>query len=237
MTDSNRNPTEGLIIATRHEHELCRLERLPKYECSGCKEAGENVGYQCKLKDSSSCRNFTLHHDCATVRDEFQHPHHGLFKFRSKTHLRHTCDACLDVLRGFVFESERPRLRLHPLCMTLPLTLQFSGHADHKLVMDDSTVDEYTCNACNNQASGGWRYLCKGVKCRVRVDLSCAKIDHHGISVSRIAPKPGGRWLTSKRGKRFGKALLALTLDLGVAVGVIVEEMNKTGGDQCEGEG
>ena len=47
------------------------------------------------------------------------------------------------------------------------------------------------------------------------------------LSVSIVAPKTLGGWLTSKRGKSFGKALLNTTLGLGVTVGggLIAEEI------------
>ena len=111
--------------ATRHEHELFLVEGLSVYTCSRCKEDGANTGYKCKLSDSSSCKNFILHEACAILPDVFQHPFRRLFRFRPKTLLRHHCDACHDVLRGYVFE--RPdHLRLHPDINAHAVSLSFS---------------------------------------------------------------------------------------------------------------
>jgi hypothetical protein len=206
MAGSNQNPTAGddrehvEFNANRHSHELWRLEGLPAYECSGCKEKGANIGYKCKFNNPSlSCHQFTLHEACATLPDDFQHPFRSdvSFKFRSKTSLRHRCNACWDVVKGYVFETEKRDIRLHPLCMKLPKVLAFGGHANHKLklltgfVTGDLKGKAYTCSACDNRiASGGWRYRCEQAACKVYVDLSCAKIDILGLSkhgIERIA--------------------------------------------------
>jgi hypothetical protein len=185
----------------RHAHELLRSEGLLAYKCSGCEEYGANIGYTCKFK---SCHEFTLHEACATLPDAFQHPFRsdvGL-KFRPKTYLRRRCNACSDVVKGYVFETEKRDLRLHPLCMKLPQILSFGGHAKHKLklvsgfVMSSMTGDlkgkAHTCSVCDSQIdSGGWRYRCEEVACKFYVDLSCAKIDNLGLSnygIERIAP-------------------------------------------------
>jgi len=191
MAESDPNPRDvGVIFnPTRHEHELCLSKNLKKYTCSGCKEFGAEIGYKCS---SSSCQDFTLHKDCATLPDVYEHSD-GSFKFRSKTHLRHHCDACRDVLNGFAYETESNRLRLHPLCMVLPETLDFSGHA-HKLkvVTSDLNGKEYTCSSCDSPIdSGCWRYQCEEVACKVYLDLSCAKVDIFGLKnsdIQRVAP-------------------------------------------------
>lgn len=175
--------------ATRHEHELCLFEGLPAYTCSGCKEKGANIGYRCSLNGSCCCKDFTLHEACATLPDVFQHPFRRLFKFRPKTHLRHYCGACGDVLRGFVFE--RPdHFKLHPLCMVLPEKLQYGGHENHQLkfVTRDLQGDGNACSACYQTIkSSHWRYRCEKETCMFCVDLSCAKIDFYGFSDSGIA--------------------------------------------------
>jgi len=215
MAESNPNATAGydeekeeggrvvLFNATRHEHELLLFEGLPAYTCSGCKEKGANIGYKCNINSdslSSSCKNFTLHELCATLPDAYQHPFRSdvSFKFRPKTTFRHRCNACWDVVKGYVFETERHHLRhelrLHPLCMALPKILDYSGHANHKLkfVTGDLKGKKYACSACDTQIdSGGWRYRCEEVACKVYVDLSCAKIDIFGLSnygIERVAP-------------------------------------------------
>lgn len=199
MAESNKNPTAGdhieqteraqavLFNATRHAHELVRLEDLPAYKCSGCKEFGANIGYKCKLNDSSSsCHDFTLHEVCATLPDALQHP------FRSDVTLNFRedrCNACWDVVKGYVFESDTHNLRLHPLCMALPTILDFGGHPNHKLklVMGDLKGKPQTCSACNSRIeSGNWRYGCEQVECNVHVDVSCAKKDMLGIHT--VAP-------------------------------------------------
>lgn len=219
MAGSNPNPTEEFNNATRHEHGLCRLEDLPTYKCNGCKEFGDNVGYRCKFQNPSSpsCDNFTLHEACATLPDDYQALPARLFKFRPRTKLRHHCDACQDVVKGFFFETER-HVKLHPLCMVLPRTLMYSRHADHELVMNDLELHEYTCNACNKQIdSGGWRYQCAQYK----VDLSCAKIDIHRLrGVTRVALINRNRRFMSKLkkpGKWITKTLLPVVVQVGIA--------------------
>jgi len=198
--ETNPNPTarvheeeeeEQVVFcnSTRHEHDLCLFEGLPAYTCSGCKEKGANIGYRCRLNGSSNCKDFTLHEACATLPDVFQHPFRRLFKFRPKTHLRHHCDACGTVMRGYVFE--RPdHLRLHPLCMVLPEKLHYGRHANHQLkfVKGDLKGDAYACSACDkNIKSSRWRYRCEKETCSFCVDLSCVKIDFYGLSDSDIA--------------------------------------------------
>lgn len=204
MAETNPNPTaraqeeeggegEHVVIfdATRHEHELCLFEGLPAYTCSGCKENGANIGYKCKLNDSPSCKDFTLHEACATLPDVFQHPFRRRFQFRPKTHLWHHCGACRDVIGGYVFE--RPdHLRLHPLCMVLTEKLQYGGHGHHQLKLVTENMKGEACSACGkNIKSGRCRYRCEKVNCNFCVDLSCAKIDFYGLSgsgIARVAP-------------------------------------------------
>lgn len=215
MAETNPNPTatvheekEGkgdrvlFFNATRHKHELCFFEGLPAYKCSGCHEYGANLGYKCTHLDSSApCKNFTLHEACATLPDLFQHPFRcdAIYKFRSKTHMRHQCNACQEVVRGFVFQTEKHDVRLHPLCMALPAMLGFSGHANHKLKFLTGNLKgkAYTCSACDSQIdSGGWRYRCEEVTCKVYVDPACAKIDIFGLSnygIERITPVSRGQ--------------------------------------------
>jgi len=230
-SESNPNPTAtdheeekgdgGHMLffnRSRHEHELRLSEDLPAYTCNGCKENGANIGYKCK-DSHSSCKNFTLHEACANLPDVFQHGSRKLFKFRPKTHLRHHCDACRDVLKGFVFEAERPHhLRLHPLCMVLPEKLNYGGH-EHpqlKLVPGD---DEYCCSECRkNNTAGGWRYRCEEVTCQVSLDLSCAKINFYELSesgIARVAPMSRSRRFRSKlssSGKWIASALFEGTI-------------------------
>lgn len=186
---------EVLFNANRHEHELLLFEGLPAYTCSGCKEYGANRGYKCKIS-SGSCMNFTLHEVCAALPDDIQHPFRSdvIIKFRSKTFLRHHCSACCEVIKGFVFETERHNRRLHPLCIALPKILDYGGHANHKLkiVTGDLKRKAYTCSACDGYIRcGGWRYRCEDVACKVYVDPSCAKNDIFGLSehgIHRVAP-------------------------------------------------
>lgn len=203
MAEPNSNPTarddekqgeggkEVLFNATRHKHELLLFESLPAYICSGCKENGANRGYKCKISSGSGCENFTLHEVCAAVPDVIQDPFRSdvIIKFRSKTLLRHYCSACCEVMKGFVFETERHNTRLHPLCMALPKILDYGGHANHKLkiVTGDLKGKSYTCSACDGYiARGGWRYRCEDVACKVYVDPSCAKNDIFGLSAHGI---------------------------------------------------
>lgn len=209
MAEPNSNPTarddekqgeggeEVLFNATRHDHELLLFEGLPAYTCSGCKEYGANRGYKCKISSSSECKNFTLHDFCAALPDAIQHPFHSdvIFKFRSKTFRRHQCSACYEVMKGFVFETERHKTRLHPLCMALPKILDYHRHAtaNHKLKIETGDVKgkAYTCSACDGYISrGGWRYRCEDVACKVYVDPSCAKHDMFRLSehgIDRVA--------------------------------------------------
>lgn len=205
MAEPNPNPTarddgkqgeeEVSFNATRHEHELLLVEGLPAYTCSGCKEYGANRGYKCKISSGSKCESFTLHEVCAALPDAIQHPFISdvIIKFRSKTFLRHHCSACCEVMKGFVFETERHNTRLHPLCMALPKILDYGGHANHKLkiVTGDLKGKAYTCSACDGYiACGGWRYRCEDVACKVYVDPSCAKNDIFGLSehgIHRVA--------------------------------------------------
>jgi hypothetical protein len=232
MAEMNPNPTtrvpeeeerkaEGEHVvfynSTRHEHELCLFECMSAYTCNGCNEYGANIGYKCKLHESSFCKNFALHEACATLPDIFQHPFRRLFKFRPKTHLRHHCDACRDVLRGYVFQ--RPdHLRLHPLCMVLPEKLQYGGHAHHqlKLVKGDLKRDAYACSACvKNIKSGRWIYMCEEITCNFCMDLSCAKIDFYGFSdsgIARVAPISGNRRRFMSEPSSFGKWVAACFL-------------------------
>lgn len=214
MAEPNPNPTardnaeqgeekgeeEVLFNATRHEHNLVLFEGLPAYTCSGCKEYGANMGYKCKSSSGSKCQNFTLHAVCAALPDaiqgrHIQHPFRSdvIVKFRAKTLLRHHCSACCEVVKGFVFETERHNIRLHPLCMALPEILDYSRHANHKLrlVKGDLKGKAYSCSACDGHiACGGWRYRCEDVACKVYVDPSCAKNDIFGLpdhGIHRVA--------------------------------------------------
>lgn len=200
MAESNPNPTAGydieqtegaqavLFNATRHADELLRLEGLPPYKCSGCKEFGANIGYKCKHNDSSSsCQDFTLHEICASFPDALQHPFRSdvTLEFRPKWLRGDRCNACWDVVKGYVFESDTHNLRFHPLCIGLPTLLDFGGHANHKLklVMGDLKGKPYTCSACHSHIdSANLKYGCEQVECNVHVHVSCVKKEMVGLS-------------------------------------------------------
>ncbi|GLJ45891.1 hypothetical protein SUGI_0966100 [Cryptomeria japonica] len=85
----------------------------------------------------SLCPNFALHQVCGAYPDTFVHP---FIQPRSLNSARRPildiyCDACGEAPKGFVYESLRPNslrpLRLHPLCVALPTTLNYDGHLDH----------------------------------------------------------------------------------------------------------
>lgn len=80
-----------------------------------------------------------------------------------------------------MFESEKRDKRLHPLCMTLPPTLKFRGHAQHELnLLADDKGRPYNCIACDKKfESGGWKYWC--TPCRISVDVSCVKTEFHKL--------------------------------------------------------
>lgn len=80
-----------------------------------------------------------------------------------------------------MFESQKHDIRLHPLCVTLPQTLEFTGHAAHelKLLAHDKGIP-YACVACEKRfESGAWRYRC--APCNKNVDLSCVKTEFHKL--------------------------------------------------------
>jgi hypothetical protein len=167
---------EGELNTGRHKHKLCLSETLPAYTCSGCKEKGKTIGYRCK-----SCKDLILHKVCAELPDSYDHPFLQCLQFRSKTRLSHHCNACQKLLGGYVFESQKHDIRLHPLCVTLPQTLKFTGHAAHELkLLAHDKGRPYACVACDKRfESGGWRYRC--TPCNISVDLSCVKTEFHKL--------------------------------------------------------
>ncbi|GLJ45889.1 hypothetical protein SUGI_0966080 [Cryptomeria japonica] len=187
---SNTNP--------RHMHPLILCEDLSPYKCNGCKEYGANIGYRCNF-----CPHFTLHQVCGAYPDTFVHPFYPAqeFKFRKKTCFRHDCDACGEALKGFVYESPRPDsmrpLRLHPLCVALPTTLDYGGHEDHPVQLIMETGGTFVCSRCNESKSG-WSYRCDEMACRLRVDLMCVKVDINGLPEHGIATMKYGSWLVGK---------------------------------------
>lgn len=197
MAETNPNPTErngdhdALILNApdRHHHELRRLEGLKVYTCNGCKQYGANIGYKCTDDGSAPCKNFTLHEKCATLPEVVPHPYPQIdtsYTFRRTTNARHYCYACRDLVRGYVFESENGKQRLHPLCVALPTKLDFGGHGTHKLKFvtgADLKGETHTCSACHSKiAASAWKYRCEDVACNVYVDLSCVKVDILGLS-------------------------------------------------------
>eukprot|EP01018_Ginkgo_biloba_P006983 Gb_16355 [translate_table: standard] len=156
--DQHRSTREQLALNTdRHEHPLVWREGLGLYTCNGCKEYGAAKAFYSSLDKE---RQFT---------------------FRPKSHLRHHCQACGDVMRGFMFESGG--MRLHPYCMKLPTSLNYSGHPAHRLELileSKSSADK--CTVCGEKIKG-WMYTCREISCRlkVKVDMSCAKVDFHGL--------------------------------------------------------
>eukprot|EP01018_Ginkgo_biloba_P017766 Gb_29548 [translate_table: standard] len=161
----------------RHKHPLILKEGLGLYTCSGCYEYGAAKAYVC-----GQCTEYTLHEACATIPDTFLHPlldKEGMFTFCSKSHLRHHCDACGDVMKGFMFKSRGKRL--HPYCMILPTSLVYSRHPAHHL---DLILEwESSAEKCteSEEKRRGWMYRCKDSSCNLKVNMSCAKADFHGL--------------------------------------------------------
>ncbi|GLJ45466.1 hypothetical protein SUGI_0957430 [Cryptomeria japonica] len=197
---------------SRHEHGLRLREGLPRYRCSGCKALGADVGYKC-----GSCPNFVLHRPCADLADEYIHtlfPEHP-FNFRRRTRLRHGCDACGKLLRGFVFQSSRG-MRLHPLCMVVPVRFRHSGHRDHdlQLVVQDEGI--YKCKNCDWQNTK-WKYRCSNLDCGVRLDMNCAIVDTLRLSEYGITQvyKPSklrrALGMTAEVGKVVSSAMVGVT--------------------------
>jgi len=187
---NRREEAAEVLNPDQHEHPLVLSSSLEDFICSGCKEMGSKIGYKCKDPDSSSC-NFTLHKDCVLLSDtdtDTGHVHplkkECQLKFRPKPRLPHHCTACRKIWRGYVFESERRDVRLHPLCMKLPRERKFSGHVAHKLrlVANNKVETAYTCNACRTAITyGGWRYECPQKTCKFSLDLWCAKSEIYGL--------------------------------------------------------
>eukprot|EP01018_Ginkgo_biloba_P017763 Gb_08238 [translate_table: standard] len=167
------------VIPDRHEHpdSLILEKRLGLYTCSGCNEYGTGRGYKCK---ECEC---ILHELCATIGNEVHHaflPPGDHFQFHWKTQLRHDCDACGELVRGFVFKSRK--WRLHPSCVALPTVgLNFSGHEAHSLKLVRQNGKEYGCSECGEKNSC-WAYRCEESSCELRLDLDCVKVGLHGLS-------------------------------------------------------
>eukprot|EP01018_Ginkgo_biloba_P017764 Gb_08237 [translate_table: standard] len=169
----------------RHKHPLILKEGLGLYTCSGCYEYGAAKAYVC-----GQCTEYTLHEACATIPDTFSHPLlKDMFTFRSKSHLRRHCDACEDVMKGFMFKSRE--MRLHPYCMILPPCLDYNRHPAHRLeLILDWGSSAYKCTDCEEEREQ-WMYRCKESICKLKVDMNCAKADFHGLGeygIHRAAP-------------------------------------------------
>ncbi|GLJ45469.1 hypothetical protein SUGI_0957480 [Cryptomeria japonica] len=211
----------GVLNPSRHEHRLCLNQKLPPYKCRGCKGLGAGIGYKCQ-----SCPNFVLHGPCADLPDEYVHtlfPQHP-FNFRLKTHLRHECDACGNLIRGFVFQSSTG-VRLHPLCMVLPVGFRHSGHQNHRLELVTQEKGNYKCKKCDMQNTK-WKYRCARLDCPVRLDVNCAIVDIHRLNKCSITqvykPSQLKRALVTavKVGKSVGSAVLGITPTLIAGRGV-----------------
>ncbi|GLJ45470.1 hypothetical protein SUGI_0957510 [Cryptomeria japonica] len=176
---------------SRHKHSLFWFDPGQRYQCSGCKEEGRNGGFRCT---NSSCNEFRLHPECAQLQDVLQDnihvPEEPDFRSRSKIP-RHNCTACKNTIRGFLYKVPRrrrsltiskPSLRFHPLCITLPEFLFFTEHKGHRLKLVNNKDGDYNCQFCSRK-SGGWRYDCES--CGFTLDLTCAKLDMHGLLDSR----------------------------------------------------
>lgn len=188
-----------IVKLSRHKHELLRDEDLQVYTCRGCKELGANIGYMCKTCDSKGVP-FLLHELCFVLPDEIQHPFDSktVLKFRPKTKMVHHCTCCREKLEGYVFETAKRDIRLHPLCMMLPKLLNYSEHADHelKIVTGDLKGKEYKCSNCHRVITrGGWRYRCEG--CKFYIDPICAKEEIFGLPDHALHSKSGGKRKTA----------------------------------------
>ena len=141
------------------------------------KGRGANTGYKCP-----SCPKYVLHETCAVLRDEFVHPFFPKdpFKFRATTHLRHDCDACGVLIRGFLFESTRGK-RIHPLCLRLPGRFRHTGHGHDVLQLINQDGGNHACTWCRKENTN-WKYRCSMLDCRSTLDMNCAIIDIHLLS-------------------------------------------------------
>jgi len=228
----------------RHEHKLHYTEELPSYKCSGCKGWGVNIGYKCP-----SCPEFVLHKICGASDDEIVHRYfpQDPLKFRTTTRLRHDCDACGVLIRGFLFQS-RTGLRLHPLCLDLPPQLRHSGHPnhDHLRLNTNQERGRYSCRQCKKEHKR-WKYACTTVPCEVVLDMNCAIIDMHDLSQHGISQvyKPSKAKHALKEVVKVGKAIgttvaaAAFTTAVGEAGNAFSDRgrVGHDGGEDDEGGG
>eukprot|EP01018_Ginkgo_biloba_P017762 Gb_08239 [translate_table: standard] len=214
------------VIPDRHEHpdSLILEKRLGLYTCSGCNEYGTGRGYKCK---ECEC---ILHELCATIGNEVHRaflPPGDHFQFHRKTQLRHDCDACGELVRGFVFKSRK--WRLHPSCVKLPIdNLKYSGrkgkeyeHRTHRLKLVRQNGKEYVCSECEERNSC-WAYRCQKGRCRLTLDLDCVKVDlqqlrRHGITTAA----PSSQLKKFKEVVRYIKPLLPTLASLTIGVASI----------------
>lgn len=110
---------------TDHMHENLRLDKSVRSwptQCDGCKELGAGHRFKCEQCNSK------VYYDmcCATAPHTLKHPLFpgSVFRFLRKplaSECGRACDACGDLMHGFVYHCFERGLDLHPRCARLPV--------------------------------------------------------------------------------------------------------------------
>ncbi|KAL5221047.1 hypothetical protein ABZP36_025760 [Zizania latifolia] len=152
------------------------------FRCDGCMQPGAGAGYRCDL-----C-HFDLHTCCALPPATIEHE---LFEGRTFEFLAEPpapaddriCDACGDIVDGFVYHSDNPDLDLHPCCAFL-----------RKRIVEDSRLFELRkgatrrCGMCGRRSGHRrkfWAYRTyydDGEP--VYLHVACIKDGHNSLSAS-----------------------------------------------------
>ncbi|KAF2919553.1 hypothetical protein DAI22_08g143000 [Oryza sativa Japonica Group] len=106
-------------------HENLRLDKSVRSwptQCDGCKELGAGHRFKCEQCNSK------VYYDmcCATAPHTLKHPLFpgSVFRFLRKplaSECGRACDACGDLMHGFVYHCFERGLDLHPRCARLPV--------------------------------------------------------------------------------------------------------------------
>ncbi|XP_020266972.1 uncharacterized protein LOC109842516, partial [Asparagus officinalis] len=103
------------------QHKVTMEYSETPFMCDGCKEAGIGLEYHC-----GTC-NFDLHKICALAPPTTTHPFYTKCEFklyaRPPGQLPRVCNACRNIVRGFVYHCTRCGFDLHPCCNSLPKSL------------------------------------------------------------------------------------------------------------------
>ncbi|KAF7105443.1 hypothetical protein CFC21_106256 [Triticum aestivum] len=156
MTRTENTAEKALISHPAHpQHQLQLVVATEKFQCNGCKQRGAGQSYRCEPCD------YDLHTVCVPPETPLKHPRFNgcelCFRLEPPGPGR-SCDACGDVVLGFVYFNRERDIDLHPACAFHPQLVEIDGTLFELHTEKDAALVCRRCKVKDARRNSYWSY-------------------------------------------------------------------------------